>query len=84
MANITGIKPDNQPGQEAWPLRSLYDLRDLPDQELDWLVDELLPMNGTSLLVGPAKAGKSVLARNLGALAGEARPGRTRYSPVAG
>lgn len=55
--------PDNV--QAAWPLTSLTDLKDIPDNELTWLVDQLLPMNGTSMLVGPPKAGKSSLARNL-------------------
>ena len=68
MSNAISKDAGNQPGREAWPLRSMWELRDLPDQELEWLVDELLPINGTSILVGPAKAGKSVLARNLGAL----------------
>ncbi len=33
--------------------------------KVKWLVDRLLPTPGTSLVVGPPKGGKSVLARNL-------------------
>lgn len=36
-----------------------------PEEPLTWLVDDLLPAGGVSLLAARAKTGKSVLARNL-------------------
>ena len=46
-------------------VRSWADMQALP--ELEWIVDELLPVGGLSLAVGHPKAGKSTLARVLAA-----------------
>lgn len=44
------------------------------DPEADWLLAGLLPADGVSLLVAPPKAGKSTLARTLGAAITAGRP----------
>ena len=44
---------------------SLGDLYDMPERDVPWLVDRLLPLGGLSMLVAPPKAGKSTLARVL-------------------
>lgn len=49
----------------ALTLTRLGDLLNEPQEQVDWLVDNLLPASGFSLLVAKPKAGKSTLARNL-------------------
>ena len=44
---------------------SAADLLDMPEEEIEWLVDGILPKGGICLLSAKAKAGKSVLARNV-------------------
>ena len=75
MANYKGTTPNKQDylyGQakqrrgSPWPLRSILDLQDVEAGEPTWLIDRLLPEEGTSLLIGDAKSGKSTLARDLG------------------
>lgn len=46
-------------------LTSLKDLYDEPEQTVDWLVENLLPMGGVSVIGGKPKAGKSTTVRNL-------------------
>jgi AAA domain len=46
-------------------LTKLNDLLNEPAEQIDWLVDKMLPAGGFSLLVAKPKAGKSTLARNL-------------------
>ena len=48
-----------------WQLKTLAELEEEPLEDGSWLVAELLPANGLSLLAGTPKAGKSTLARNL-------------------
>ena len=51
--------------REGWPAVTAGDLLGEEDESLDWLVDDLLPAGGTSLLFGSPKSGKSSLARVL-------------------
>jgi hypothetical protein len=44
---------------------SLEDLLNEPDEEIDWIVEGLLPSGGFSLMVAKPKVGKSTLARQL-------------------
>jgi hypothetical protein len=81
---VSGDKaePDEPRGLALTPLA---DLLEETDEAVPWLVDQLLPSAGFSLLAGKPKAGKSTLARCL-ALAvarGEAFLGRaTTKGPV--
>ena len=50
-------------GPAAPEILSLADIMAVPP--LEWLVDDLLPVGGLSLLVGSPKAGKSTLLRDL-------------------
>lgn len=45
--------------------KTIDELLDEPDEDIDYVVGGLLPVAGLSLLVGAPKAGKSTLARNL-------------------
>jgi hypothetical protein len=49
----------------GFPLTSLGALLDEPDDQMDWLVDDLLPAGGVALLTAKPKVGKSTLARQL-------------------
>jgi hypothetical protein len=44
---------------------SLGDLLNEPDEEIEWIVEGLLPSSGFSLMVAKPKVGKSTLARQL-------------------
>lgn len=46
-------------------LTSLEDLLAEPEDQVDWLVENLLPMGGVSVIGGKPKAGKSTTVRNL-------------------
>jgi hypothetical protein len=63
------VKPEDlnvaQPPRNSLTLTKLSDLLSEPEEQVDWLVDKLLPAGGFSLLVAKPKAGKSTLARNL-------------------
>ena len=52
-------------GTRPVQLRTLGQLRAEPEPEIDWLVADLLPADGLSLIVAPPKVGKSTLARCL-------------------
>jgi len=61
-----------QPVQEAagtgsnhFLLTSMRDLLDEPDEQVEWLVEQLLPSGGLSVIGGKPKAGKSTTVRNL-------------------
>ena len=56
--------PDNAI-QGSSDLCSAADLLASADEQIDYLVDGLLPRGGIMLLIGKPKSGKSVLARNL-------------------
>ena len=49
----------------SWQLKTLAELENEALEDRPWLVDELLPADGLSLLAGTPKAGKSTLARCL-------------------
>ncbi|MDA1029759.1 MAG: AAA family ATPase [Bacteroidetes bacterium] len=46
-------------------LTSMADLLNEPDEETEWLVENLLPSGGLSVIGGKPKAGKSTTVRNL-------------------
>jgi hypothetical protein len=46
-------------------LTGLADLLSEPDEVVDWLVDDRVPLGGVVMLVGKPKTGKSTLARDL-------------------
>lgn len=49
----------------AMPLTKLNDLLNEPEEIISWLVDDILPTGGFSILVAKPKVGKSTLGRNL-------------------
>ena len=58
--------PEPSPnGTRPVRLRTLGELRSEPDREIEWLVEDLLPADGLSLIVAPPKVGKSTLGRCL-------------------
>ena len=61
---------------------SLADLFETPDQEVEWIVEDLLPSGGFSLLIAKPKAGKSTLVRQLALAISRGIPflGRKTYS----
>lgn len=50
------------------------DLDKMPDREVRWVVDDLIPAHGLSLLVAKPKVGKSTLARALAVAVAAGRP----------
>jgi hypothetical protein len=59
------VGTEQKPQSNGLALTRLGDLLNEPEEQVDWLVDKLLPASGFSLLVAKPKAGKSTLARNL-------------------
>lgn len=59
------VKPADVGGQPQLILTKLGDLLEEPEEAVQWLVDELLPESGFSLLVAKPKVGKTTLAQNL-------------------
>jgi hypothetical protein len=57
--------PSVQWGINSFVLTPLSDLFQEPEDDVEWLVDDLLPGSGFSLLVAKPKVGKTTLARNL-------------------
>ena len=57
-----------------WPAMTAGELLDAEDEALDWLVHDLLPVGGTSLLIGTPKSGKSSLARTIASKVATGRP----------
>jgi hypothetical protein len=49
----------------SFNIELLHDLFEAPEEQQKWLVEDLLPAGGMSLLAGKPKAGKSTLARQL-------------------
>ena len=65
MRSTIDALPAAATGAEAWSSVTTGALLDEEDERLDWLVNGLLPVGGTSLLFGAPKSGKSSLARVL-------------------
>jgi hypothetical protein len=59
------VKPADVGATPQLILTKLGDLLNEPEDTVQWLVDELLPESGFSLLGAKPKVGKSTLARNL-------------------
>jgi RecA-family ATPase/5S rRNA maturation endonuclease (ribonuclease M5) len=51
--------------EKKFRFTSMADLLAEPEEETDWLVENLLPMGGLSVIGGKPKAGKSTTVRNL-------------------
>ena len=56
------------------PAQSLAAWRAMPEQKMNWLVEDLLPADGLSLLTADPKAGKSTLARCLSTCVATGQP----------
>jgi hypothetical protein len=67
LANKTLEWKPAKNSKAVFTLTKLSDLLDEPDEQTEWLVENVLPAGGFSLLAGKPKAGKSTLARNLAA-----------------
>jgi AAA domain len=57
--------PERRDSSSGFQFASLGELMREPDEPVSWLVEELLPVGGLSLLAAKPKAGKSTLARCL-------------------
>ena len=55
-------------------LVALGDVLNEPEEELDWLVDDMLPAGGFSMMTSKPKAGKSTLARCLAVAIAQGQP----------
>jgi hypothetical protein len=60
-----GSAPEISDALRELGFQSLGELLNQEDRETNWLVDNLLPVGGSSLVSAKPKVGKSVLARNL-------------------
>ena len=58
----------------TFPFMSVEDLLTASDEGVAWLVDDMLPVGGFSMLVAKPKAGKSTLARTLALRAARGEP----------
>lgn len=65
VLKLEDLSPEQKPRSDSIVLTKLSDLLNEPEEQVNWLVDQLLPAGGFSLLVAKPKAGKSTLARNL-------------------
>jgi len=61
---------------EIEPLRfkSVYELYATPEESVPFVVEDLLPSSGLSVLAGKPKAGKSTLARQLAVAVAQGQP----------
>ena len=68
--------PPSAPSTSVLPLPiwSPEDLYQTPEDRTPWLVHNLIPAVGTSIIGAPAKAGKSVMTRQLCAFVSQGRP----------
>lgn len=57
---------------ESYPLMAAAELKTLPSQP--WLVDQVVPMRGQGILLGPSGSGKSFLDLDLSAAVAEGKP----------
>lgn len=55
----------NQQSSNEFRLKTLSELQNEPDDDIEWLVDELLPLGGISLDGAKPKVGKTTKNRNL-------------------
>jgi predicted ATP-dependent serine protease len=67
------VQTEQKPQSNGLALTKLGDLLNEPEEQVDWLVDKMLPAGGFALLVAKPKAGKSTLARNLALTASQGR-----------
>lgn len=63
--NPTSTLEKGKPLSKKMALTSLRDLLAEPEEKVDWIVDDLLPKGGLSVIVAKPKTGKSTLARQL-------------------
>ena len=65
LLQLIAEAPRVTPTSSGIVLTSLSDLLSEPDEQIPYLVDQMLPAGGLSLLAGKPKSGKSTLARFL-------------------
>ena len=59
---------------QGFEVASIGDLLDEPEEDIRWLVDDMLPAGGISMLAARPKGGKSSLSRNLALSVARGRP----------
>lgn len=74
LASLIEATPLQRPPRGGLDLVRLDALLAEPDEPVRWLVEELLPQGGLSVLAGKPKAGKSTLARDLALAVAQGRP----------
>jgi hypothetical protein len=73
--SVPHYRGGRESGKETgWRLTSLLDLYSEPQEAVAWLVSDLLPTGGISLLAARPKVGKSTLARQLSACVASGLP----------
>lgn len=58
-------KPQTKPKLQSFDFITLEDLMKRPPQKVNWLVEKMLPMGGTSIVAAKPKVGKSTLLRQM-------------------
>src|SRR5262249_36239393 len=66
--------PISRPHSQGLELLSLREILAAPEDPIRWLVADLLPQGGLSVLAGKPKAGKSTLARALALSVAQGKP----------
>ncbi|MBI5093854.1 MAG: AAA family ATPase, partial [Candidatus Hydrogenedentes bacterium] len=65
IVSATSAWKPTAPVKPGYNLTWLGDLMNEPEEHVQWLLEDILPMSGTGLLAGKPKAGKTTLARQL-------------------
>ena len=77
-ADAAALKTDDPatsaPPQRGLPLTPWNEAIDEPPEDIPWIVDNLLPVGGTSLMVAKPKVAKSTLSRGVAAAVAEGKP----------
>ena len=67
-------KPEENNGKNSLRFEKIGELLNLPEEEIQWLVEDRLPSGGLSLFVAKPKVGKSTLARCLALAVAQGKP----------
>ncbi len=75
-ARETGTRSDTSKSAAPVPISftSLGDLLNEPEENINWIVEDLLPSNGFSVMAAKPKVGKSTLARQLALSVAQGQP----------
>jgi hypothetical protein len=63
--SINYVKQGHQMDLKNQDFKHLKDVMEEPDEDISWIIDELLPSGGFSIIVAKPKVGKSTLVRQM-------------------